>query len=518
MASATAVSCFDTSSEVPALGLLDLPKTWLVDLVQHVASGLDGLASAAALSETCKPFYDLSESSAVTYRNVFVNNAISSPDHFFWKWLAKRRGRIAGLVLNVLVSSGAELVYDQGEQQGEQPAGWEGPWQSLAAVQDLELVLRIHSLNRTQPDACQWLKQHSHLLADFTADVTVDSEELTLQSLSEALAPCEALHLTIYHRSLENFDMSGLGAVSSCLVKLNMNGDLFDASDSADLRGVTTIACLTKLTRLTLANYNCTSEELWPSLAALSNLKDLQLTGMVTAHGDPSPLSALTGLTSLYIGSGNEVGDALISSFSTMQQLEWLGLMSAACSATSLHGLAGLSNLRSLYICPALELVSLEGLPGGLEDLSLIDLRAVENMAGLENLSFLRSLRILWCGDASLHRLSMLSKLSTLCIFGGPAQGYGSLSCLEGIEGLGKCLKSLQLRHCMSLHSLSGIEGLTALEDLEVESCGVTSLQPLAGLVAPGLRKIVVVDCSGVKEGQLVLPPHTAAVVSIRRY
>jgi len=242
------------------MGLLELPKTWLVDLVQHVASGPDGLASAAALSQTCRPFYNLSESSAVTYRNVFVHNTISTPDHPAWKWLAKRRGRVAGLVVKVLVSSGAELVYDKGEQQGEQPAGWEGPWQSLATVQDLQLALRIKSLGPEEPNgACQWLKQHGHLLVNCSAAVWVDWEHRTLQSLSEALAPCKALDLRVFHPSLAVLDMSSLAAVNSCLVKLEMSGN------SADLRGVTTSACLTKLTRLTIEHYSLTVEEPWPA-------------------------------------------------------------------------------------------------------------------------------------------------------------------------------------------------------------------------------------------------------------
>ena len=151
----------------------------------------------------------------------------------------------------------------------------------------------------------------------------------------------------------------------------------------------------------------------------------------------------------------------------------------------------------------------------GVEKLFLSGFEAVENMSFLENLPALRYLRIDWCGDASLQRLSGLSNLSSLHIFDLP-RAAGSLSSLEGIEGLGKCLKSLWLHHCMSLHSLSGIEGLTALEHLELICCGVTSLQPLAGLVAPGLERIYIRHCGGLEKKPLVLPPHIAAVVSIK--
>ena len=525
----TTMSGSETSLELLALGLLDLPQTWLVDLIQHVASGPDGLSSAAALSQTCKPFYDLSESYAVTYRNVYVNNTIISPNHAAWKWLAKRRGCVSGLVLKVLVDSGEELVYYRGEQQEGQAAGWEGPWQSLATVQDLQLALRIDDFGLVEPeDACQWLKQHSHLLANFSTDVTVDSEQHTLQSLCEALAPCKALELGIFHPSLTVFDISSLVALSSCLVKLEMNGDSpfvpFDALDLSDLRGVTTATCLTKLTGLALHYYSLTPEDPWPTLAALSSLKELQLT--VHAYGDPSPLSALTGLTSLSISGyyiEDEVEDELLSSFSslqplsTMQQLVKLDLVNRGFSATSLHGLAGLSNLRSVMIYQTAKLRSLEGLPGGVETLYLSSLEAVENMAGLENLSSLRNGRIDWHGDASLQRLSSLNYLSSLQIFDRP-RDTGSLSCLEGIEGVGKCLKVLELHDCMSLHSLSGIEGLTTLEDLKLICCGVTNLQPLAGMAAPGLKRVYIWYSRGLKEKPLVLPPHIEAVLSISRF
>ena len=155
---------------------------------------------------------------------------------------------------------------------------------------------------------------------------------------------------------------------------------------------------------------------------ALSSLKDLQLT--VISRGDPSPLSALTDLTSLHISSKEIDDDALATRFSslqplsTMQQLAKLNLVFAACSATtSLRGLAGLSNLRSVSIQHAAESVSLEGLPGGVEHLFLIGFKALDNMAGLESLSSLRSFRIDWCGDPSLQRLSGLGSLTRLEIW-----------------------------------------------------------------------------------------------------
>jgi hypothetical protein len=84
--------------------LLDLPPAWLVILFQHVAIGSGGLANAVALGQTCKFLRTLSEGPAMTYSNLSLAAAISSPDHPVWKWLQKRRGRIAGLSLKLRVT------------------------------------------------------------------------------------------------------------------------------------------------------------------------------------------------------------------------------------------------------------------------------------------------------------------------------------------------------------------------------------------------------------------------------
>ena len=107
--------------------LLELPGTWLVHLVQHVASGPGGLASAAALSQACKSFYALSESSAVTYRNLQLEKPVSSLDHPFFRWLTKRRNRVDGLT--------AELTVGNPAHEPEQP-------QVVFGIPGLHLTLR----------------------------------------------------------------------------------------------------------------------------------------------------------------------------------------------------------------------------------------------------------------------------------------------------------------------------------------------------------------------------------------
>jgi hypothetical protein len=76
-----------------------LPPAWLALLFRHVASGPGGLANAAGLSQTCKFLHSLSEDPAVTYSNIVLAAAISSPVHPIWQWLARRLGRIADLSL-----------------------------------------------------------------------------------------------------------------------------------------------------------------------------------------------------------------------------------------------------------------------------------------------------------------------------------------------------------------------------------------------------------------------------------
>jgi hypothetical protein len=68
--------------------LLDLPPAWLALLFQHVASGPGGLSNAAALCQTCKLLHSLYEGPAVTYSDLFLAGAISSPVHPVWQWLA----------------------------------------------------------------------------------------------------------------------------------------------------------------------------------------------------------------------------------------------------------------------------------------------------------------------------------------------------------------------------------------------------------------------------------------------
>ena len=120
--------------------LLELPSTWLANLVQHAASGPGGLASAAALSQTGKSLYALSESSAVTYRNLHVDKPLFSLDHPFWTWLAKRHSRVAGLTAEL-----RQLTVGGPEPDTEQ-------LQMLFGIPDLHLTLGCNDVISTPDD------------------------------------------------------------------------------------------------------------------------------------------------------------------------------------------------------------------------------------------------------------------------------------------------------------------------------------------------------------------------------
>ena len=250
------------------------------------------------------------------------------------------------------------------------------------------------------------------------------------------------------------------------------------------------------------------AQQPWLCLAQLTNLKQLSLE--VAASGDLSSLSALTGLSSPHLHSASVgVGSCSFISLhplSTLLQLEELVLSDEACSATSLHGLAELSRLKALRL-DAPMLGTLEGFSTGLTSLVITNALGLASLAGIEHLQGLQELSMHSSGVTSLHPLAGLDNLHKLLI-------GGRITSLAGLEGnMCTSLHSLTLERCSRLRQLSGIERLTALQQLEIKSCGVTSLQPV-GLVG-GLRKLHVKSCSSVQEKVLELP-HVQPSVHVR--
>ena len=295
--------------------------------------------------------------------------------------------------------------------------------------------------------------------------------------------------------------MGALGPVTGSLARLNLisaPGFVHRA-----LQGVSSLSSLSQLTSLSVGNYEFGAEEPWTHLAGLTNLKQLSLE--VAASGDPSPLSALTKLTSLWVRSHVLHGSLIIpctfsslQPLSTLQQLKELVLYGESCSEiSSLHGLAGLSKLETLRL-QAPMLTSLKGLSTGLTSL-VTYAPGLDSLAGIEQLQGLEELTVHDSGVTSLQPLAALGSLASLCI-------SGTFTSLAGLEGnLCRCLHRLRLESCGQLRQLSGIEGLTALQRLQIDACGVTSLQPVGQLVG-GLTHLNVDDCIMVQEEVLELP------------
>ena len=479
--------------------LLELPCTWLAHLVQHLASGTGGLANAAALSQTYKYFHALSDSSAVTYRNLHLDKPLQSLGHPFFGWLAKRQARVAGLTAELWL-----LTVDGLEPEPEQ-------LQLMFSIPGLHLTVRCDAELSTldDPFMTNVLRPHGPLIDHLISRVCINGDGL--QDFCEAAAVCRRLDRTVKGSADELLDMVALNPAAGSLIRLNL--DHFLPFGRRELGRVSSLSLLSQLTSLSLDTFHFRAEEPWTHLVGLTNLK--QLTLRVAASGDPSPLSALSGLSSLKLQSSPEAVQgglfipctfSSLQPLSTLQQLKGLVLHGEACSATSLHGLAELNSLETLELtAPVLR--SLGGISTGLTSLTIDNAPHLDSLAGIEHLQGLQELSVCSPGVTSLHPLAALGSLGSLCI-------SGTFTSLAGLEGnLCTCLHNLRLDSCSELRQLSGIEGLTALQRLIISVCGLTSLQPIGQLVG-GLRELYVWRCYEVQE-QLLDLPHVQPTAQI---
>ena len=477
--------------------ILELPSTWLAHLVQHVASGAGGLANAAALSQTCKSFHALSDSSAVTYRNLRLDKPLPNLGHPFFRWLARRRNRVAGLTaeIRLLTVGGFEPKFEQ--------------LQVMFGIPSLHLTLRCNG-SISHPDdtfMTKVIRPHGHRIARLISAVSINRDGPRLQDFCEAAAPCRSLDLTVSSFTAEPLNLGALSSVACSLVRLKVKRTM--PFVLYEVESTSSLSLLSHLTSLSMEDADFGAAEPCIHLAGLTNLK--QLSFWVATSGDPSSLSALTGLSSLELCSyepavqdapvqGDLPSSCTFSSLqplSTLQQLVQLELVDQACSATSLHGLAELSKLQAVSL-DAPMLRSLIGISTGLTSLAIDSALQLDSLAGIEHLQGLQGLSMCSSGVTSLHPLAALGSLEDLCIGG----RFTSLSGLEG--NLGSCLRSLRLESCRQLRQLSGMEALTALQQLEIYECEMTSLQPIGQLLG-GLRKLCVSRCSMVQEEVLEL-------------
>jgi hypothetical protein len=443
----------------------------------------------------------LSEGPAVTYSNLFLAAAITSPDHPAWQWLAKRTGRIVGLSLGLRL----QVPGFRATGGPAQLSDWMQPLQTLSGIPGAQLRVKwvdsIASLDH--PCIAQWLREHDELISHLSAEVHISKRSLTFEQFSRAAAACSSIDLKLRHLCHEEVHLTDLAAVAGSLRRLDC--EPMADTNNGSFRGTNALSNLSQLSALHFAKGNLGSEDPWGSLAKLKSLQQLSLA--VSATGDPSPLSALTGLTKLVLQSHISEADedqipfsfSSLQPLSTLQQLEVLHLVGHACTATSLQGLAGLSNLKQLVLesYRSSKLVSLEGISSGVVDLSIANAPGLVSLAGIEGCPNLEKLSLERCSASSLQPLGGLSSLEDVVLCD------CNMTSLEGLNSMS--LQSLSLTLCRFLSELSGVEHMSALKDLELARCGVTSLQPLSQL-GEGLQKLEVSWCEGVQEEVLVLP------------
>jgi hypothetical protein len=448
----------------------------------------------------------------VTYRDLIFAASVRSPDHPVWHWLSTRSGRVAGLCLQLCL--GVAGIGGFGEI-ADDLHDWVQPLQTLSAIPSVQLrvewVGRIANLDH--PCIAQWLKQHGQLISHLTVEIDVHKERLKMKDFSEAAAPCRFIDLKIRHAHTQMVDLADLHPVTGSLQRLSCVG--FKGWNGYDsLRGASAFNSMSQLTTVHLDGWDFGNEEPWDSLATLTSLQVLSVA--VRACGDPAPLSALTGLSSLSLESCRKLGADVqvpfsfssLQPLSTLQQLETLQLSGHASAATTLQGLAGLSNLKDLYIVSG-KLRNLEGISSGVTSLFMAEMESPMNLAGIEGCTSMKSLGLLRCCVSSLQPLRGLTSMDDLYVT------ECCVTSLEGIESM-SLLQSLSLYTCTSLTHLSEVKHVSALTMLEVWSCdGVTSLQPLSHL-GKGLQKLSVLGCEGVQEEVLELPHvQPTAVVEV---
>jgi hypothetical protein len=234
--------------------------------------------------------HGLSEGSAVTYSNIFLAAAISSPVHPVWQWLAKRSGRIDGLSLGLRPEEDKD---DLSEEDEDDLSDWMQPLETISGIPGaqlrVELVERILDLDH--PFITQWLKQHGQHFSHVSLGVET-SFGLSLREFAEAAAPCRSINLDVSHD--EVVDLSDLDPVAGSLRSLTLEHGQSMSGSILMSGNVNVFSSMSQLTALHLISEDLWAEEPWAVLAELTGLQQLSLD--VIASGDPSPLSALTGL------------------------------------------------------------------------------------------------------------------------------------------------------------------------------------------------------------------------------
>jgi hypothetical protein len=442
----------------------------------------------------------------VTYRNLIFATAIRTPDHPLWQWLGKRSGRIDGLELDLcLKDDDVEEEEDEDEdtdddgddaiENAEQLLRWMQPLQTLSGIPGTQLKLRWDGVidRMGHPCIAQWLREHGQLISRLNVEVDISKRKLALRGFSKAAAACRSIDLKICHAPNHVVDLADLDAVAGSFHSLSCEVDL--DWEEGTLRGASVFNSMSQLTTLHLHGEQFEDHASWGSLANLTSLQQLSL--IRCTSGDPSPVSALTRLTSLTIHAlepGQQVNDLAPFTFSsleplsTLQQLEVLHLGHHACTATSLQGLAGLSNLKVLKFefdsYDGGMLRSLDGISHGVVEFSvLFNGPNLLSLAGIECCTSMEKLSLQWCGVSSLQPLRGLSSLKSLEVI--YCDGFSSL---QPLSQLGEGLQMLEVSGCRGVQE----------EVLELPN-----VQPTASVVIGGSNLKEVVLAGGVRRAVL---------------
>ncbi len=264
---------------------------------------------------------------------------------------------------------------------------------------------------------------------------------------------------------VETIDLSALSGLTELrnLIIYSRN-----RSGNSDLPAVTDLTPLSGLTKLEMLEIPAEVK----SLAPLAGLTELRSLNLYTRNGnssyypltDISALSGMTKLANLNIGLGDVKDLSPISGLANLTELYLYGNF----DCPDLQFLSGLTKLRTLQITP----YNGEGAA------------TLSSLKGLENLTELRELHVNGPGNLTdVEPLANLTRLTTLSL---PYRDYSineppalDLSGLSGLTGL------QDLRVNSSVVSLEPLRGLTDLRSLQINADWqnpVESLEPLSGL------------------------------------
>jgi hypothetical protein len=234
--------------------LFELPPALLAILFQHVASGPGGLASAAALGRTCKYLHSLAKDPAVAYSDLLFEADISSPDHPFWQWLAKRSGRITGLGVKLRLEANERGATEDTDQLSV----WVQPLQTLCGIPGVQLrVAWVGSIEYIHHSCiAQWMRQHGHLISHLTVEVDISNDWQMLREFAEAAAACRSIDVTVRHDWEDEVDLSDLDPLAGSLQSLRC--DCWGT-----IAGTSALSSMSQLTALCLDHDHFTHEEPW---------------------------------------------------------------------------------------------------------------------------------------------------------------------------------------------------------------------------------------------------------------